>query len=109
MPTVRRAAIAAGLGTGASALFPEDAEAFPSVKNFAEKYGAAVRSKKSGHMLAGSLDNEEAFVEWAMHNNEVLLTYKTPTVNKTEIKKAIASGVSLDGVHIENRQNIQIK
>jgi hypothetical protein len=69
--TVRRAAIAAGLGTGASALFPEDAESFPSVKNFAEKYGAAVRSKKSGHMLAGSLDNEEAFAGAAKRDNSI--------------------------------------
>ena len=40
---------------------------------------------------------------------EALLYYKTPTVNKTEIKKAIADGVKFDGVRIESRQNIQIK
>ena len=55
------------------------------------------------------IDNETDFIEWAMHNNEALLSYKTPTVNKTAIKKAIADGAKLDGVRIESRENIQIK
>lgn len=54
-------------------------------------------------------DDEQSFIEWAMHNREELLTYKTPTVNKTEIKKAIGDGFKFDGVRIESRQNIQIK
>ena len=55
------------------------------------------------------IDNETDFIEWAMHNNEALLSYKTPTINKTAIKKAIADGAKLDGVRIESRENIQIK
>lgn len=54
-------------------------------------------------------DDENSFIEWAMKNNGELLSYKAPTVNKTEIKKAMASGIELDGVRLESRQNIQIK
>lgn len=55
------------------------------------------------------LDDESAFVEWASRGRDEYLTYKTPSVNKPEIKKAIASGIEVDGAHIEERQNIQIK
>jgi hypothetical protein len=56
-----------------------------------------------------AFEDEKAFIEWAMTHNEGLLTYKAPTVNKTEIKKAITGGTALDGVRIEKCQNIQIK
>ena len=69
--TLKRAAQAVGLGVGASAFSPEEAEAFPAVKDFASSYGAAVRAKKGGHMLAGSLDNEEAFVGAAKRDSSI--------------------------------------
>lgn len=37
------------------------------------------------------------------------LKYTEPAVDKVEAKKAIKSGVLLDGLHIEENQNIQIK
>lgn len=40
---------------------------------------------------------------------DALLTYKAPTVNKTEIKAAMASGESFPGCTIVERKNIQIK
>lgn len=55
------------------------------------------------------VEDEGAFVEWAMKNNDSLLTYKDPTINKTAIKKAIASGENIVGAHIESKMNLQLK
>lgn len=49
------------------------------------------------------------FIEWARKNHDDLLTYKDPTINKTAIKKAIASGEKIEGALIESKLNIQIK
>lgn len=37
------------------------------------------------------------------------LRFKEPEINKTELKKALKSGVSIKGVYITENQNIQIK
>lgn len=37
------------------------------------------------------------------------LRFKEPEVNKTELKKAIKSGLHIDGVYISENKNIQIK
>ncbi len=58
---------------------------------------------------AVTIDDEEKFVEWAAMEHDEYLTYKNPSINRTAIKKAIESGVEIDGAHIEIRQNIQIK
>ena len=55
-----------------------------------------------------TIDDEAKFVEWAAMEHDEYLTYKAPTINRTEIKKAINSGVVIDGAYIESRQNIQI-
>ena len=56
-----------------------------------------------------AVENESAFIEWAQKNNDVFLTYKAPTINKTEVKKALASGEEIAGVRIESRMNLQLK
>ena len=56
-----------------------------------------------------SVADEAGFIAWASQNRDDLLTFKEPTLNKTAIKKAIASGEELIGATIEARQNIQIK
>lgn len=53
--------------------------------------------------------NEEAFIEWASANRDDLLTYSAPKANKTEIKKALKSGVEIIGAELVTKQNIQIK
>lgn len=53
--------------------------------------------------------NETAFIEWAKKNNESLLTYKEPTINKTAIKEAFADGVDIVGAEMVTSANIQIK
>ena len=56
-----------------------------------------------------SVADEAEFIAWASKNRDDLLTFKEPTLNKTAIKKAIASGEEFIGATIESRQNIQIK
>lgn len=59
---------------------------------------------------AVEIDDEEKFVDWAQkHDRDDLLTYKAPTVNKTAIKQALKLDTELDGVHIAQKNNIQIK
>lgn len=53
--------------------------------------------------------DEAKFVEWAVKHHDDLLTYKEPTINKTAIKKALASGEEIAGAVIESKSNIQIK
>lgn len=54
--------------------------------------------------------NDEVFFKWATANGRCdLLSYSAPTANKTEIKKAIKSGVKIEGAEIRTVQNIQIK
>ena len=55
------------------------------------------------------LDDEKAFIEWASVNDDSLLTYGKPTVNKTAIKEAIESGKEINGAKIVVSQNMQLK
>lgn len=55
------------------------------------------------------VEDEAAFMDWAEREHDEYLTYKDPTINKTAIKKALASGTEIVGAHIESKQNIQIK
>ena len=55
------------------------------------------------------VDNEAEFIEWAIKYNDVFLTYKNPDINKTAIGNALKSGAEIDGVRLEESQNIQIK
>lgn len=54
------------------------------------------------------IDDESAFIDWAMKDDDEYLTYKEPTINKTAIKKALADGKEVKGAYIEQRQNLQI-
>lgn len=42
-------------------------------------------------------------------DKEYVCKQETYTANKAAIKKAIESGVTVDGAHIEERQNLQVK
>ena len=55
------------------------------------------------------IENEDDFIHWAMKERDEFLTFKAPTVNKTEIKKALALGEVIEGVSIVTKQNVQIK
>ena len=53
--------------------------------------------------------NEKAFIEWAAENDDSLLTYGKPTVNKTAVKLAIESGKHINGAEIVVGQSMQLK
>lgn len=55
------------------------------------------------------IDDEAAFIEWAMSNRDDLLKYELPTISRTAIKEAIEGGDEIAGARIEISQNIQIK
>ena len=54
-------------------------------------------------------DDENAFIEWAVKNNDSLLNYSKPSVNKTAVKAAIESGEEINGAKIVVSQNMQLK
>lgn len=111
-----------------------DAEAFKAEKNaFAEREAAAKNKAESlknwlsyalnGEKLSTSkvaisfrksvvveIEDEEKFIESALRTGrDDLLTFKTPTVNKTATKKAISAGEEFFGASLVTKQNIQIK
>ena len=55
------------------------------------------------------IEDEDVFVQWAQEYNPDLLTYKQPEPNKTVIKKILASGQAIEGCHVEQCMNLQIK
>lgn len=55
------------------------------------------------------LTDEHAFIAWAKEHDAGLLTFKEPTVNRTEIKAALNRGEVLPGARIVVGQNLQIK
>lgn len=55
------------------------------------------------------LADEKAFIEWAIVNDDSLLTYGKPAVNKTAIKLAIEGGRKINGAEIVVSQNMQLK
>lgn len=58
---------------------------------------------------AVEIEDEEKFIDWAQkHDRDDLLTYKAPTVDKTAIKRALKLSAELEGVHIVQKNNIQI-
>lgn len=55
------------------------------------------------------IDDEQAFVKWAMGKFDEFISYKDPAPNKTAIKAAIKGGMEIEGVRLEQRKNLQIK
>ena len=55
------------------------------------------------------LADEKAFIEWAIENDDSLVTYGKPTVNKTAIKLALESGKEINGAEIVVSQSMQLK
>lgn len=53
--------------------------------------------------------DEQTFLKWAQENRDDLLTYSAPKVNKTEVKKALKSGVEIEGAQLVSNMNIQLK
>lgn len=56
-----------------------------------------------------SIKDGHLFVEWAKQNKPLLLSYKQPTPNKTEIKMAIKNGEVIEFAEIVENRSINIK
>lgn len=56
-----------------------------------------------------AVEVDENFIKWAIENRDDLLSFKEPTANKTEIKKALKGGQAIEGAQLVINQNIQIK
>lgn len=52
--------------------------------------------------------DHDTFFDWAVNNRGDLLTYSAPKENKTEIKKALKSGIEIPGAVLVTKQNIQL-
>jgi sugar-specific transcriptional regulator TrmB len=55
------------------------------------------------------LADEKAFIEWAVKNDDSLVTCGKPTVNKTAIKLALDAGKKIEGAEIVVSQSMQLK
>lgn len=86
-----------------------------SIKRYLDtiQHGEAFKSARVSVTYRASekvvIDDEDSFLEWAQANNDELLTYATPTANKTAIKEFLDAGNEINGVRIEKTSNIQIK
>lgn len=55
------------------------------------------------------VDDEQSFVNWAMENRKDLLSFKQPTISKTEIKNCLKAGEIIEGARLVENNNLQIK
>lgn len=58
---------------------------------------------------AVTISDNAAFIEWAQINNDDLLTYARPTINKTKIKETIKSGETVPMCSITRGQRLEVK
>ena len=56
-----------------------------------------------------SVEVDDEFINWAKNNQDELLIYKEPTVNKTAIKEAIKGGKEFEFARIVENNNLNIK
>lgn len=86
-----------------------------SLKNYLQQYLAGEKFSTSKVSISYrksevvDIADESKFIEYAQKNNESLLSYKTPTINKTAVKELLKEGEVVEGASIVQRQNMQIK
>ena len=75
------------------------------------RYFEAVGStgEKAGAFDLKLRKSESVVVDDILKIDDSYLRYAEPTPDKTAIKKAIKAGVKLEGVHIEEKNNVNIK
>lgn len=56
-----------------------------------------------------SIADESALIDWAEHNNDEILTYQQPKINKTKIKELLKAGETIQGAEIKEGISLQIK
>ena len=75
------------------------------------RYFEAVGStgEKAGAFDLKLRKSEQVVVDDILKIDDTYLKYKMPEPDKVAIKKAIKAGVKLEGVHIEEKNNVNIK
>lgn len=75
------------------------------------KYFEAIGStgEKAGVFDIKLRKSEQVVVDDILKVDDSYLRYKAPEPDKTAIKKAIKAGIVLEGVHIEEKNNVNIK
>lgn len=56
-----------------------------------------------------ALEVADGFVEWAMQNNDNLLRYKSPEVNKVQVRKLLLEGAEIPGASLVENTSVIIK
>lgn len=64
----------------------------------------AVSTRKSQ-----SVEVDDGFLDWALANNDSLLRYKSPEVDKTAVKKILDTGATLPYAHLRENYSVVIK
>ncbi len=81
------------------------------MKTAIARYFEAIGStgEKAGVFDIKLRKSEQVVVDDLLKIDDTYLRYKEPEPDKTAIKKALKAGVKLDGVHIEEKNNVNIK
>ena len=81
------------------------------MKTAIARYFEAIGStgEKAGAFDIKLRKSERVIVDDILKIDDSYLTYKAPEPDKTKIKKALKAGVQIEGVHIEENNNVNIK
>lgn len=55
------------------------------------------------------ISDTDKFIEWAMNNNDELLKYSKPEINKTAVKQCIKNGVDIPFAELTRTRSVVIK
>lgn len=56
-----------------------------------------------------NIKNESDFIDWAQKNNDELLRYRAPEINKTAVKAALRNGEDIPGATLERTRSVMIR
>lgn len=56
-----------------------------------------------------ALEVVDGFVDWAMQNNDNLLRYKAPEINKVQVRKLLLEGAEIPGASLVENTSVIIK
>lgn len=101
------------------AALKEEKEAFAKRQKTAENKMESIKRYIAGYLDGTPFESTKVKVSFRKSESleisegakvpEEFMRYKEPEVNKTELKKAVLSGLKVEGVEIVTNNNIQIK
>ena len=99
--------------------FKTEKDAFAEKQRVAENKAKSLKEYLSGYLAGQAFKSTKVNVSFRSSESvnitdisqipEQFLKYAEPTADKTEIKKMLKSGFSVDGAELVSKQNIQIK